>query len=188
MKFRCVSTNAAHYKYYCGKGIRVCDLWLNDFESFYRWSVENGYQDGLTIDRKNSNRGYSPANCRWTDGFSQALTNGKNRKLLWQGRLYSTGELAKKFGIKRDTLNNRLCDGWGLKKALAVPEKLQRVFLVDGERLTIPEIAEKYGIKYFTLIARIDKYGWTVDDAVKKAVRCGGYMRKYPKRLEGYQV
>src|SRR5699024_12186006 len=58
MKQRCYNQNGINYKYYGGEGIFICDEWLNDFEKFYEWSLQNGYSDNLTIDRIDSNKEY----------------------------------------------------------------------------------------------------------------------------------
>ena len=65
MKKRCLNPNHKFYKYYGGKGISVCSEWMDDFSTFKNWSIANGYDDCLTIDRINSNAGYSPDNCQW---------------------------------------------------------------------------------------------------------------------------
>ena len=49
---------------YAGRGIGVCDEWLS-FEAFVEWALTNGYEDGLELDRKDNDLGYSPANCHW---------------------------------------------------------------------------------------------------------------------------
>ena len=67
MKYRCYTETAHEYENYGGRGITVCDEWLgeNGYMTFKAWALENGYNDTLTIDRINSDEGYSPSNCQW---------------------------------------------------------------------------------------------------------------------------
>ncbi len=64
MRGRCGNAKHKFFYRYGGRGITVCDEW-GSFEAFRDWSAANGYMDGLTIDRKKNNEGYSPDNCEW---------------------------------------------------------------------------------------------------------------------------
>ena len=72
MKARCYNNNNKFYHIYGGRGIEVCEEWLNNYESFYNWAINNGWEKGLTIDRIDVNGNYEPSNCRWVDNFVQA--------------------------------------------------------------------------------------------------------------------
>jgi hypothetical protein len=80
MKSRCYQPKHFGNKYYQKKNIIVCEEWKNDFQAFYNWSIQNGYKDNLTLDRKNNNKGYDPNNCRFVNMTIQA--NNRNNNVL----------------------------------------------------------------------------------------------------------
>lgn len=73
---RCFNKNCTDYKYYGGKGISVCDLWVEDFLNFAKWATKNGYFETLTIERRKVEGNYSPINCYWATRKQQALNRG----------------------------------------------------------------------------------------------------------------
>ena len=79
MKSRCYNPSNKSFKDYGGRGISICQEWLESFDSFYNWAIENGYKDDLTIDRINVNGNYEPSNCRWATRLEQ---NNNTRKTL----------------------------------------------------------------------------------------------------------
>lgn len=73
MHRRCEDELNTNYKHYGGRGISVCKEWSgkDGFFYFYKWAMENGYSDELSIDRINNDKGYSPSNCRWATATEQ---------------------------------------------------------------------------------------------------------------------
>lgn len=71
MKSRCSDPNAKYYSEYGGRGITVCQEWIDSFESFQNWAHTSGYLEGLTLDRSDNSKGYCPSNCQWTNRTEQ---------------------------------------------------------------------------------------------------------------------
>ncbi len=111
MKSRCCSDTDQNYQDYGGRGITVCDAWLNDFDEFRRWALSNGYDDNLTIDRIDVNRGYEPGNCRWTTRSVQANNRRNTIYITHNGETHTCAEWSKITGINYDTLHNRVMSG-----------------------------------------------------------------------------
>lgn len=91
---RCYEPNNKDYNIYGGKGIKVCAEWLNNPNSFYQWSILNGYDKELTIDRIDENKGYAPDNCRWVSREENARfksnTNYITAKVTLSGKQWAT--------------------------------------------------------------------------------------------------
>lgn len=99
IKGRCYNPNNHKYKDYGGRGITMCDEWLNDFKSFYDWSLKNGYDDSLTLDRIDVDKGYSPDNCRWADTNTQAHNKRLDKLYTYNGKTLSVRDWCKEIGF-----------------------------------------------------------------------------------------
>ncbi len=89
MKQRCYNPKDSHYEFYGEKGIEVFEEWKNDFLTFYRWAINNGYVNGLSIERKNNNEGYNPKNCIWIPFEFQYHSNGRNYRIYINDKFYN---------------------------------------------------------------------------------------------------
>lgn len=123
MKCRCNTTSSGSYQRYGAIGVKVCDEWNNDFISFYNWAINNGYQEGLTIDRIDSDGDYEPSNCRWVDYASQANNRKTNVRLYYNGESHTIAEWSNLLNISRNVLYNRKKKGWSNEKTLTTPIK-----------------------------------------------------------------
>ena len=104
MKERCNNQNNKNYNKYGGRGISISKDWLVDFMSFYNWSMSNGYEDILTLDRIDNNGNYEPSNCRWVNRKIQANNRSNNKYVVYEGCKYTYSEFESKFNIPQKNL------------------------------------------------------------------------------------
>ena len=122
IKSRCHNSNLPDYKNYGGRGIEICNEWINDFKAFYDWAMQNGYADNLTIDRIDVNGNYCPENCRWVSRETQAKNKRTNRYLTWNGKTQTITAWAKEVHLSHASIAYRLDKlGWDIEKSLNFP-------------------------------------------------------------------
>lgn len=121
LKQRCLNSKRKDYKSYGGRGITVCNEWL-EFKNFYDWSMANGYTDELSIDRIDNNGNYEPSNCRWVTKETQNKNRRNNHKVTYNGITKCVCDWAKDIGIDEAALRYRL-KAWGIEKALNTPKQ-----------------------------------------------------------------
>jgi len=106
MKRRCYAPEEKHYDIYGGKGITICDDWLK-YENFREWSINNGYEESLSIDRIKNDKNYEPRNCRWVSQLVQQNNRTNNLYLEYKGKRMTVADLARETGRNRKTLQAR---------------------------------------------------------------------------------
>lgn len=121
MKCRCYNENDKAYKDYGGRGVFVCDEWIDDFKCFYSWAISNGWAEGLLNDRKDNDREYSPSNCRFvTDAVS--LRNRRNNvNVTFNSETKCITDWAIQIGVSCTSLKKRI-NKWGIQRALTTPK------------------------------------------------------------------
>lgn len=124
MKQRCYNKNSAMYKHYGGRGITVCESWM-EFENFLNDMGDRPHPT-LYLDRINNDGGYCKANCRWATVLEQVYNRRCTIKVPFRGELVTTLYLALVSGIKRDTIDNRLRSGLTAEQAISRPLKKRR--------------------------------------------------------------
>lgn len=116
IKARCCDQNNKSYPAYGGRGIKMCDRWLNSFEAFLN---DMGYPEaGTSLDRKNNNGDYTPENCRWATPKEQARNTRRNRLITHQGKSMCLSAWAEELNVPRGLIKDRLRLGWSVERAL----------------------------------------------------------------------
>ena len=118
---RCCNPKCSAYSRYGAIGRTVCEEWRDDAHKFIEWAYSNGYKKGLTLDRIENSKGYSPDNCRWVDRFVQQNNTRRNHYIVARGETHSIAEWSRITGINKNTITKRLRSGWSEESALTKP-------------------------------------------------------------------
>ena len=118
IKERCYYEKYPEYHLYGGRGIVMCDEWKDDFMNFYNWSINNGYNDSLSIDRIDFNGDYEPNNCRWADDITQGNNKRNNIVLTHNGMTMTMPEWARYLNLPYSVLANRRKKGKTVEEIL----------------------------------------------------------------------
>lgn len=111
MKARCSHENNKHYKHYGGRGITVCEEWLNSFDIFYN-DMGDPPTKKHTIDRIDNNGNYEPVNCKWSTYTEQALNRRSNVLISFNGETKTALEWAQEIGLPPTTIYGRIRRGF----------------------------------------------------------------------------
>lgn len=122
---RCERPDAHNYRYYGGRGIKVCQRWRKSFQAFLD---DVGRRPSLhhTIDRIDKDGDYSPANCRWATRKQQARNKSKSRMIEVDGKSRTVTEWAEITGVSSYMIFKRLNRGWSPEDAVRRPARKTR--------------------------------------------------------------
>lgn len=110
---RILNHNHISYKNYGGRGIKVCQAWQDDYITFFNWAINNGYKEGLQIDRINNNGNYDPLNCQWISNKENSHNKRSNKltlskvneiRCLYNNENYKGRELADMYDVAISTI------------------------------------------------------------------------------------
>jgi hypothetical protein len=164
---RCTDPNYSAFRYYGGRGIKVCARWMR----YPPFAEDMGHRpDGATLDRIDTTKGYEPGNCRWATWTEQQNNKRNNRRVTHEGRTQTVAQWAREKGLKAGLVIDRLDLGWTPERALETPpmkdNRYPRSFLTfKGETLSKSEWADRVGISLALLSYRLS-HNWSVEKAL----------------------
>lgn len=117
---RCKDNNSYNSLNYAGRGIKVCDRWLTDFQAFLDHVSQLPHYDepGYSLDRIDNDGNYEPGNVRWANAVTQANNRSNNVQITYNGETHTMAEWARKLGMSYHKLQWRIYNGWSIEEAL----------------------------------------------------------------------
>ena len=165
MMARCYNKSHKHFNYYGGKGVTVCDEW----QSYDGFIADMGERpEGMTLDRIDSNKGYSSANCRWATRKEQANNRSSNTIIEFNGIEKTLAHWADELNCSPEVLGQRLKNGWSVKDALTKRVCKNKELTFGGITKNLSQWAKDTGIAYTTIVSRYNN-GLSASDVLKGA-------------------
>lgn len=170
MLTRCGFKNYHAYNRYGGRGIKVCDRWLKNFENFYA-DMGKKPSPKSTLDRIDNDGDYSPENCRWADVSTQSINRSTNRVISFRGKTQRITQWADELGVNVSILCKRFSRGWSVEEVLTTElnpkrrPKFNRVLNFRGKSQTLTEWSLETGLSVQTISWRL-KTNWPLEQAL----------------------
>ena len=171
---RCYNPQSTGYYNYGARGITICDEWLKSPQAFNDWAINNGYEEGLSIDRIDNYKGYCPENCRWVTNRFNAVHRRAVVYMTIDGVENTLADWSRLFGYARSFFNDYY-DRHGREatkkfikehikaKRRLISERHRYKFNVNGCNMTVDEVTKYLGLKKTHLSHYIQSNG--IDEA-----------------------
>jgi lambda repressor-like predicted transcriptional regulator len=173
MRSRCNNPNVWCYYRYGGRNIKICDRW-DDFLLFVEDMWES-FEEGLTLDRIDTDGDYCPENCRWATKEEQSNNKIDSLSLYFEGQYYTEAQLARKTGVNRTTIQQRRNRGWTVEEMVYGKEGSKNnkplSLFFEGKEFSLTDLSKYTGIDKSTLRYRLFKKNLNIEEAT--------YDRKY---------
>ena len=169
IKTRCYNKNSTSFANYGGRGIKVCDKWLESFEDFLS---DMGVRPSRnhSIDRIDVDGDYTPNNCRWATAKEQANNKRSNHMITINRETKTLQEWANLYRLSPTAILLR--ERKGLEgKALIAPSSRGGTITFNGVTDTFSGWEKRTGIKASTISMRLSKYKWPLEKALTVGVR-----------------
>lgn len=163
IKQRCYNIKSKAYKNYGGRGIKMCEEWLEDKYNFYFWAFNNGFDIKLEIDRIDNNGDYCPENCRWVDRKTQ---NNNKRNIIKHkcfGEYLTITEASYKYNISFEKLETRMRKhNLTLEDAIKIGNLRKqnsnaKIYCYKNKLYTLKDLSKMFNINSHTLYQKIRK-------------------------------
>jgi hypothetical protein len=183
---RCYIPSNSSYERYAARGIKVCDEWKDDFDTFRKWAYENGYDENAlrgecTIDRINNDGNYCPENCRFVSIKTQNLNKRNVIIVSYNGQTKPLISFADEFGIDRGVVKHRYLSKFPLDKVFykgdlreSNDRKNSITLTYEGRTMNISKWMKELGVSRDIIRDRIKK-GLSDKEIIDDI------KRKYPK-------
>ena len=182
IKERCYNPNSQAYSNYGGRGIKMCQEWIDDYMNFYNWSIKNGYDEILTIDRIDVNGNYEPNNCRWINTKDQSNNRRTNLKFTYNNKTQTLMQWCEEYNLDYRMIlarvHNPKWEDKSFEEILFTPNQKQILITYNDETHTISEWSKITNIRHNVIFDRWQK-GYYEEDIL--------YKGSVPKKYGGFK-
>lgn len=170
IKERCYNKNVEGFHLYGGRGIKMCDRWLNSIENFIN-DIGKRPTKYHTFDRIDVNGDYCPENFRWATPKEQANNRRNNRLIKYNNEELTVTQWAEKIGTNSQNLFKKIDDGWSIEEILTRKYiKRNKLWEYKGEKRTLKEWCNRLQLRFGTIRNRLYN-GWSIEMAFETPIR-----------------